>query len=199
MASSLSLAVLRLVHCGKLSGHRRYAAKEDRFQELTAGQQPHRSRDPVHMLYFDLRGVMVFKLLLCHSPGDGLNSPELCLTGPCMQLKYILKVLYNYTVVLYLSVPENKIVHLLSVALALRAIAAAFLHVPLHLSLVPAFSCDLLCYPEWRKEQNHPYLSLVNALHEGEIVEMLRLKKKQPPVCIFVLFSHLWGIGSFEV
>lgn len=23
--------------------------KEDRFQELTAGQQPHRSRDPVHV------------------------------------------------------------------------------------------------------------------------------------------------------
>lgn len=79
---------------------------------------------------------------------------------------------------MYLSVAENKIVRLLSVALALRAIAAAFLHVPLHLSLVPAFSCELLCYPEWRKEQNLPYLSLVNALHEGEIVEMLWLKKK---------------------
>lgn len=95
---------------------------------------------------------------------------------------------------------QNKIVHLLSVALALRAIAAAFLHVLLHFSLVPAFSCDLLCYPEWRKEQNLPYLSLVNALHEGEIIEMLwfKKKKKKPLACIFVLFLHLWGIGIFE-
>ena len=71
---------------------------------------------------------------------------------------------------------------------------------PCFFSLVPAFSCDLLCYPEWRKEQNPPYFSLVNALHEGEITEMLWLKKiKKPRVCIFVLFLHQWGIGSFEV
>ena len=50
---------------------------------------------------------------------------------------------------------------------------------PCFFSLVPAFSCDLLCYPEWRKEQNPPYFSLVNALHEGEITEMLWLKKKK--------------------
>ena len=74
-------------------------------------------------------------------------------------------------------------------ALALRAIAAAFLHVPLHLSLVPAFSCDLLCYPEWRKEQNLPYLSLVNALHEGEIVEMLWLKKKATSLHFHTVFT----------
>ena len=50
---------------------------------------------------------------------------------------------------------------------------------PCFFSLVPAFSCDLLCYPEWRKEQNPPYFSLVNALHEGEITEMLWFKKKK--------------------